>query len=342
MVRHSAALVLAGFLQAACQMPPAKPMGALTPADPAPEESGDAAANVLPEAFAGTWFVSAVYPAGEAPASQGDQHLGVRIAIEAAETSDINGQRCAAPQLAADRAGQQLRLGDVVARDLARLTITCADKGFATYLLLPGRSLDASDQAQTAEVPPMLVAERPEAHYLLERAEQVLFRQASVPVVQPGERRNVTASAAATIPVELAPAMPALPAPPAEPAASKSADPTLNAPLILAPAMPEPAPEPAPAAKPAATVAETDGGPPAAGTAIHLASYSGISAAKRGWKTLLGEFDALDPLSPVYVEIDVPEKGRMIRLYATGGDAAGLKGACDALVAKGAYCQMAR
>lgn len=353
---HAASLIaaplLAAILVAACQKQPARSVADLTPPDPAPEEAASApiSTDLTPPHFAGRWFVSAVYPKGGGPANPGDPHLGASIVIDTAETSDVNGQLCVGPYLAADRTEEEMRLGDVLLRGLERLSVTCQGRDFATYFLLPGKHLDAGRQGDAAggEAPFMLIAERPEAHYLLERAEQVLFRQASVPAALPGEGGSLPVSTAST-------AKAAAPAPapaPVElaPAAAQPVDPTLQAPLILAPAMPEPVPEPAPAAatpapaKPAAAPVEAVAGAslPTAGTAIHLASYSGISAAKRGWKTLLGEFDALDPLSPLYVEIDVPEKGRMIRLYATGADAAGLNAACSALAAKGAYCQMAR
>src|SRR5690606_26128321 len=91
------------------------------------------------------------------------------------------------------------------------------------------------------------------------------------------------------------------------PAASPSTQPTLLAPLILAPEPPVAATptESVAAPAPAPTVAVVTGTLPAAGSAIHLASYAGISAAKRGWKILLGEFDVLDPMSPLYVNVDV-------------------------------------
>ena len=329
-----AACLVAAPLVASCQPQPAKPVADLTPADPAPEESagGPIATDLTPPIFAGRWFVSAAYPKGDALANAGDPHLGGSIVIDTAETNDINGQRCVDPYLAADRTEQELRFGDVTLKGLERLTVTCNGNAFATYYLLPGRKLDASYQAEAnGDIPHMLIAERPEAHYLLERADQVLFRQASVPPSLSTAQPVVPAAAKAAA------------APQPVPAITNVNDPTLQAPLILAPAMPEPA-TPEPAAAPAAAPAETALGSslPAKGTAIHLASYSGISAAKRGWKTLLGEFDALDPLSPLYVEIDVPEKGRMIRLYATGADTSGLSAACATLTAKGAYCQISR
>lgn len=344
-----ASLLAAAFFVTACQPQPAMPATDLTLADPASEATATTpiATDLAPPAFAGRWFVSAAYPKGNGMANAGDPHLGASIVIDTVETNDVNGQSCVDPYLAVDRTAQGVHLGDVVLSGLERLTVTCGGHAFATYYLLPGRKLDASYRAGAGgDTPHALIAARPEAHYLLERADQVLFRQASVPpslitvprVVPVSTNPAAALPAAKPVakPVELTPV-----------AVTTDNDPTLQAPLVLAPAMPEPAaPEPAagPKAKPAATLAEAtlSSNLPAAGTAIHLASYSGFSAAKRGWKTLLGEFDALDPLSPLYVEIDVPEKGRMIRLYATGADAAGLTAACAALTAKGAYCQMAR
>jgi hypothetical protein len=348
-----------GILLSACQPRPAAKSAAesvadLTPADPEPPLAAPAEpaapAAAVPEAFAGRWFVSAVYPVGTARASLGDRHLGTSLVIGASEVSDINGQRCVVPELVADRNPGDLRFGTAQLGDVERLTVTCKGKSFATYLLLPGRKLDASYQSADAPgVPYALLADRPEGQYLLERAEQVLHRQASLQAVSAGD---------GVVPV-VSPKK-AEPGAVAKPFVPQPAAPTLNAPLALTPEPPVPvtAPEPAPAPAvaavnpaPAATgkaakadaVAATEGSVlPASGTAIHLASYQGISAAKRGWKTLLGEFDALDPLSPLYVDVDVAGKGRMVRLYATGGDRKTLDTACTALLAKGAYCVLSR
>lgn len=366
-------LLAMGLLLTACQPQPttksaAESVADLTPADPEPPVAATApapapasapVASSVPDAFAGRWFVSAVYPVGTARASLGDQHLGASLVIGASEVSDVNGQRCVVPELVADRHPGDLRLGSVQLGDVDRLTITCKGKSFATYLLLPGRQLDASYQAADAPgVPYALLADRPEGQYLLERAEQVLHRQASLPAAAAGEGTVPVAPGAKADPTPVA--KPFVPQP--QPAAPQPVAPTLNAPLALTPeppvpvTAPEPAPMPAPAMAAAApapaaagkaaktdAVAATDGATlPAPGSAIHLASYQGISAAKRGWKTLLGEFDALDPLSPLYVNVDVSGKGRMVRLYATGGDRKSLDAACTALLAKGAYCVLSR
>ena len=73
---------------------------------------------------------------------------------------------------------------------------------------------------------------------------------------------------------------------------------------------------------------------------MHLASYKGESAAKRGWKILLGEYDELDPLSPLYVTVDVPGKGNVVRLYATGAAPAEIDRICAELRAKKVYCAL--
>lgn len=351
----------AGLAVAGCQ-PPSERSGIadLTPPDPEPPAAaGSARAGVgadaeVPPEFAGRWFVSAVFPALARQASMADPHLGATLVIDAAESSDVNGQRCLAPQMQVRRSTADLRLGSVALAGLDRLGIACKGRPFATYLLLPGTALDASYQAADASY--ALVAERPEGLYLLERAEQVLMRAASLPAALAGEGRSVArpASLPATTPAASAPvakpgavdapiSAPLAPAPlgpaPMGPAPSK---PAATAPLALTPALPEPAAIPA-AIPPAAAVTAARGTKlPAAGSAIHLASYKGLSAAKRGWKILLGDFDALDPLSPLYVTVDVPGKGEMVRLYATARDSAELDRACQALLAKGAFCALSR
>lgn len=372
----TASSIALGLLLGACQPRPTETAATdtaptnLTPADPEPEAAApspdatmlapESPSSGIPDAFAGRWFVSAVFPTGSARTSAGDPHLGVSLVIGNDEVSDVNGQRCIAPMIGLEQDQHNLSLGALDMADLTRLTVTCKSSPFASYLLLPGRSLDASYQAGGApDVPHALVADRPEARYLLERAEHILLRQASLPAALAGEGKaapsapTISSPAISTpVTVPTAPAKPVVPEANPAPAPTPAPTPALGAPLVLAPALPEPAtPEPAPAAAampapaapaPAAKVAATgDTSLPAPGAAIHLASYSGISAAKRGWKILLGDFDALDPLSPLYVTVDVPEKGPMVRLYATG-DGAGLTQACTALRAKGAYCELSR
>jgi len=77
---------------------------------------------------------------------------------------------------------------------------------------------------------------------------------------------------------------------------------------------------------------------PANGTAIHLASYREIGSAKRGWQILSSSYKELVPLKPLYVAVDVPGKGHVLRLYGTGTDAAALKTICTEMHAQGAYC----
>ncbi|TDQ84020.1 hypothetical protein A8950_0566 [Dongia mobilis] len=336
----------------------------LTPPDPEPPATASSASDsavataaesaAIPPEFAGRWFVSAVFPVLARQASIADPHLGTTLVIGAAEASDVNGQRCLAPQMQIARGTANLRLGPVSLAGLERLGIECRGRPFASYLLLPGAVLDASYQAAAAEAPFALVAERPEAQYLLERAEHVLLRAATLPAALAIESGTATVLPAST-PTAPAPPpgapqipVPTMPAPVAEkqpvaPEADAAVRLAPAAPLALTPALPEPVPEtgatPA-AASPATAIAGSS--LPAAGSAIHLASYKGLSAAKRGWKILLGDFDALDPLSPLYVTVDVPGKGEMVRLYATAKDSADLGRACQALQAKGAYCAVSR
>ena len=67
---------------------------------------------------------------------------------------------------------------------------------------------------------------------------------------------------------------------------------------------------------------------PTNGTAIHLASYREIGSAKRGWRKLTHSYQALQPLKPLYVSVEIPGKGHMLRLYGTGTTTASLKTIC--------------
>jgi hypothetical protein len=96
--------------------------------------------------------------------------------------------------------------------------------------------------------------------------------------------------------------------------------------------------EPAVQTKPVKVKADVAGTVPANGTAIHLASYREIGSAQRGWQILSHSYHALQPLRPLYVAVEIPGKGHMLRLYGTGAATASLKSICDELHAEGAYC----
>lgn len=81
---------------------------------------------------------------------------------------------------------------------------------------------------------------------------------------------------------------------------------------------------------------------PVPNTAIHLASYKDIGWARRGWKILSAGYRELAPLTPLYVAVDLPGKGHMVRLYgtATKGSDVNLSGICHQLQKAGAYCSL--
>lgn len=300
-------------------------------------ESEQALAPALDARFAGTWYVSGVFPSATQTASIADPHLGSALVIGETEVSDVNGQRCISPAfatdtIAAEKAGAKLG-GDA---PWGRLSVTCEGRAFATYLRLPDRTGDG----------PALLQQRPEGLYLLEQAAALQHRLPSemaeaqsmgwvtAPVfeVPKGEK-----PVAKTTPAELAPKKHETKKAEAKKTEAKKPEATKTAPAPMAEG-----PVEASAAEPAAkTSAKAGSGKlPAAGTAMHLASYKGESAAKRGWKILLGEYDELDPLSPLYVTVDVPGKGEMIRLYATGAEPAEINKICAALKAKKVYCAL--
>lgn len=332
------ALALLTLWSCAAAQPVAPAASNPTPAVPA---EADAAPVAPAPAFVGLWYVSGVFPTAAARASVADPHLGAALVIDGAEVSDINGQRCVTPTFQADKAdaqslGQALGAPAVPAGRWDRLQVSCDGKAFATYILVPAKS--GLGMAATAPKHALL-QQRPEALYLLEQAEEILYRT-------PGELLKQPVAVTGEVAPKLEAALP-------EPAPAEKAGKAETAPIIkpveLAPkTAPMPVPEgpvaaqPEPAAKMATPHVTATGGAkiPAPGTAIHLASYKGESAAKRGWKILLGDYDELDPLSPLYVAVDVPGKGAIIRLYATGEDKAGLSKICTALKAKKVYCTL--
>ncbi|WP_374377510.1 hypothetical protein [Dongia sp.] len=322
-MQHRLAIVSLFALLAGCGTAHKVPDGtAMTPTVPT---DGDEAAAPVDPRFGGTWYVSGVFPAAAHQASAADPHLGSALTIGAEEVSDVNGQRCVTPAFATGTAdGASIGLKSA-AGGWDSLNVTCAGKDFAVFLRLP-------DRAGEGEA---LMQRRPEGLYLLERAEALHHR--------------LPTEAVAAMPVA-AHAMPQQ----TEMAETPAAPATHKAPVELAPKV-EPAPEIAavPAAVPEGPVAEASASSeakaskpaasadlPAKGTAMHLASYKGESAAKRGWKILLGEYDELDPLSPLYVTVDVPGKGPMVRLYATGAAPAEISRICGELRAKKVYCAL--
>lgn len=74
--------------------------------------------------------------------------------------------------------------------------------------------------------------------------------------------------------------------------------------------------------------------------AAHLASYSSVASAQRGWLTLTTQFpNALSGLTPRVERADLGAKGVFYRLKAGPfGDDAAVRAACRPLVASGVYC----
>lgn len=81
---------------------------------------------------------------------------------------------------------------------------------------------------------------------------------------------------------------------------------------------------------------------PAAGSAAHLASYRSEFNAERGWTVLERQFPtALAGLHPTYRTVDLPGKGRYIRLFATGfANDSAARQLCASVSASGAYCRV--
>jgi hypothetical protein len=332
----------------------------LTPPIPA---DGEMTATYVPApgvaAWEGTWYVSAVFPAASAKASVADPRLGAALAITTGEVSDVNGRRCATPSFSSDTAIQPagaLATGDTT---VERLRVTCEGRDFALFLRMPqaarqqGSVPDTGGGSGTGRAAMTIFAQRPEALYLLEPADLVLYRLAAEPAAwaAPPVARAAPPVALAAPPVALAAPPVALAAPPPTILAGPAPLETVaqaNAPEaameINAPAPVSEGPVAVTAPDSALLTAQADvtetSHLPASGTAIHLASYKGISAAKRGWKILIGQNDELDPLSPLFVSLKIAGKGDIIRLYATGADEGELRGICAALTARQLYCTL--
>ncbi|MBI2254821.1 MAG: hypothetical protein HYU58_09400 [Proteobacteria bacterium] len=291
---------------------------------PAPANEAAAPAPSLDARFAGTWYVSGVFPSVSQAASVADPHLGSVLVIGEGEVSDVNGQRCVTPAFATDTVAAE-KAGPKIGSDAPweRLSVTCDGHAFATYLRLPDQTGDG----------PALLQQRPEGLYLLEQAAALQHRRPSELVEAP--RTVLAATTHEASKTEKTAARPAEPAPKKQEPKKLEAAKTAPTPMAEGPVE-------ASAAEPVAktNAKAANGKLPAPGTAMHLASYKGQSAAKRGWKILLGEYDELDPLSPLYVNVDVPGKGEMIRLYATGVEPAEIAKICAALKAKKVYCAL--
>ena len=298
------------------------------PATPAvPADGAEALPPALDARFAGTWYVSGVFPSATQTASVADPHLGAALLIGESEVSDVNGQRCITPAFATDTVTAEkvgARLGGNAVWD--RLSVTCDGRAFATYMRLPDRTGDG----------PALLQQRAEGLYLLEPAAALQYRR-------PADMAVAPVASGAMIPVHENPKVEKVVAKSApDELVSKKHETKKAEAAKTAPAPMAEGPVEVSTAEPAAKAGAkaTHGKLPAAGTAMHLASYKGESAAKRGWKILLGEYDDLDPLSPLYVSVDVPGKGEMVRLYATGAEPAEIAKICAALKAKKVYCAL--
>jgi hypothetical protein len=373
--RLSAAACL--LLLASCATAPTtaqKPAALAAPASLAPTAiPASVATTGLPDSFAGAWFVSGVYPSGSSQGSGGDRHIGVAVHISQSEVSDVNGQRCLHPDFAADQVSANAAgLKMTVTGDVARLQVTCDGKPFAILLQAPGKALPstagAAGTALLEGAEPVLLAQRPEAVYLLERAEQVLYRQAAITTpasapasvepeepaaapadeakyVDPKASEHVLVAPSDTAPLAAEPAKPVTKSK-AKPTAASSSEPKMKSMAATADAGANAAKKAGQKAE-AKTVkvaekaglAKATSVAPKPGTAIHLASYNAVPAAAHGWQLLQGEYGELASLKPLYVSVDIAGKA-MIRLFATGASEAKLKQICGALQAKQAYCAL--
>jgi hypothetical protein len=370
------------MLLASCTTAPSsapKPAAATAATNLVPVAPASTAMASLPASFSGAWFVSGVFPGGSGKGSAGDHHLGVAVHLSDSEASDINGQRCFHPTFASDQvSGNAAGLKMIITGDVTRLQVTCDGKPFAVLLQAPGKALPGTNAAGGTALmdgdAPVLMALRPEGVYLLERAEQVLYRQAAIaapaaapapvdsnePAATPaGEAKYVDPKASEHVLV--APSEDAVVAPkPVKPVAKSSkatsqepkmksmtataeaASGTAKKPVQKAAAQTEKAKTVTVAAKASpekAVSAKATTIAPKPGTAIHLASYNAVPAAVHGWELLHGEYSELAPLKPLYVSVEIGGKA-MIRLFATGASDAKLKQICGALQAKQAYCAL--
>lgn len=330
-------LILSASLLILAGCATAKPVVTSAPSIP-PDTAVTSPRHTLDAHFAGTWYVSGVFPVTTQKSSVGDPHLGVALLIDADEVSDVNGQRCLSPVFVSDIMMPGDSVESIVARLSAnghwqRLTVTCDAKAFATYL----RLFEQGDAAST------LLQQRPEGLYLLEQAAALQYR--ATREMTPLQHQAITSAPTYYVPQAAAPIASTSPIELVPKKQKAKVEPTkiALAPMVEGPveaAQPEPAVKIAASTAAKTTTKVSSDELPAAGTAIHLASYKGESAAKRGWKILLGEHDELDLLSPLYVRVDVPDQGEMIRLYAIGAEPVEIAKICTALKAKNIYCEL--
>jgi hypothetical protein len=316
----------------------------------------------LPADFAGAWFVTGAFPVGSAHGNGGDRHIGVAVLLKDDDVSDVNGQHCAHPTFAEDTVtADSVDLKLTVTGAIKRLQVSCAGKAFATLLQVPGQSLPGADaSAGTAMLDGsagVLLAQRPEALYLMERAEQVLYRQAlvshgSMPTLvaaSPHETSTKTMSKTegATLKTAEVAHEKAVTEPKVKASDTTAHDPKMKSMIAAAPPGPvetkaaqSKTKKEAPKAAAEMALAKPTATSPKLGTAIHLASYTGMNSAARGWQVLHDKYPELAALKPLYVTVDLADKGTMIRLFATGAKESKLKQICSDLQAKQAYCTL--
>ncbi|MCB9947086.1 MAG: hypothetical protein H6842_04565 [Rhodospirillaceae bacterium] len=73
--------------------------------------------------------------------------------------------------------------------------------------------------------------------------------------------------------------------------------------------------------------------------AAHLASYRQAGDAETGWQVLSARHTALRDMTPVLVSVDIPGRGRFLRLFAVPGSDAALRPLCAEMQGVGNYCQ---
>ncbi|GAA0579528.1 hypothetical protein [Caenispirillum bisanense] len=287
-----------------------------------------------PEPLTGIWLVEGVYDSGTDSPTAAERHALKHQAmrVSPSQITDPLGRNCPAPSYEVRRTsgaewfgyggGWLDRRGPDVA--LTAVDVLCAGYPFDRYALredgaLVGRYRDA-----------YLVLRRDDDPRMAER----------LPALDTARYNRV-----------LMPGGPARPAAPQLAAAAPAAAPAAAAgeagdddALAVALAVPPPevlGPLRRPAPEPQAEAAE--GRPAAAGgTALHLASLKTEDAAAAEWRGLRQRQPLLRQWQVRYDSVDLPEKGRYVRVLAVPPAGTDARAACAELERAGQYCRLQR
>lgn len=233
----------------------------------------------------GRWSVTEAMPAGD--------FTGVVVTLDPDLATDLSGRLCLEPTYRWGETSLAEVAGKAGASDQRGVDVMCEGKPFASYASGP------QDSLWTRLGNRVIRLDRGEVRTSLSSALQFPVALGAAP------KREIAADPA---PAASKPIGVPKPRPELAPAAAAAVQPA---------ARPSAAPPPPPPTPSVAAPAAGPAPPPESQPLVYLASYNSEDKAMAGWKRLTRKVPALQQSQPVLHPVDLGEKGRFLRLFAS-------------------------